>query len=188
MQNLLGVVLSGGQSKRMGKDKGLLPINDTIRVKYVADKLSLFTIPVVFSINAMQVANYAACISSDKLIVDTIDVQGPLKGLLSVHAVFPENDLLLLACDMLDLDQATIQRMIGVYQTEPGYDCYVYQDTEYAQPFCGIYTSKRLKELLFKAKEHAVNQFSMQKILDESNTKRMLITHHTPFMNYNTSD
>jgi len=185
MQNLLGVVLCGGQSKRMGSDKGLMPFNDTIRAKYVAQKLSSLIIPVVFSVNESQFTQYAKHIPANELVVDNVDVEGPLKGLLSMHASFPENNLLLLACDMLDLDEHTILQIIKIYETEPGYDFYVYQDEKYAQPFCGIYTAKSLQSLLVKVSKHAVNQFSMQHVLDEGNTKRIPIMDHKAFMNYN---
>jgi molybdopterin-guanine dinucleotide biosynthesis protein A len=185
MQNLVGVVLCGGQSKRMGQDKGLMPVHNTIRAKYIADKLSFLDIPVVFSINAGQQAGYAEYISPDKLIIDNVAVEGPLKGLLTAHAALPGNDILLLACDMLDLDEGTIVTLIHTYQTAPGFDAYVYQDDEYAQPMCGIYKEKRLQELLLKAGEHAVHQYSMQKVLDDGNTRRIPIINHEPFHNYN---
>jgi molybdenum cofactor guanylyltransferase len=185
MQNLIGVVLCGGQSKRMGADKGLLPFNDTIRAKYVAQKLSSLNIPVVFSVNESQFIQYAKHIPANELIIDSVDVEGPLKGLLSVHASFPENNLLLLACDMLDMDTNTIQKIIDIYIAQPGYDFYVYQDEKYAQPFCGIYTSKQLKQLLLKAEEHNISQFSMQKVLDEGQTNRIPIDNILSFRNYN---
>jgi molybdopterin-guanine dinucleotide biosynthesis protein A len=186
MQNLLGVVLCGGQSKRMGTDKGLMPFNDTIRAKYIAQKLSSLNIPVVFSVNESQLTQYAKHIPVNELIVDNVDVEGPLKGLLSVHTSFPEKDLLLLACDMLDMDERTIRQIIKIYETEPDSDFYVYQDEKYAQPFCGIYTSKKLKQVLLKAEEHAIKQFSMQKVLDEGKTIRLPINDHAIFKNYNT--
>jgi len=186
MQNLLGVVLCGGQSKRMGTDKGLMPFNDTIRAKYVTNKLSSIDLPVVFSVNDSQVEKYKLHIPADQLIIDSVNVEGPLKGLLSIHKEFPGKDLLLLACDMLDLDNSTIQQLINIYNADPGYDFYVYQDEKYAQPFCGIYTSKQLKQVLVKAEEHAITQFSMQKLLDEGKTIRIPINDHAVFKNYNT--
>jgi len=185
MQNILGVVLCGGLSKRMGSDKGLLPLGDTIWAKYGAAKLTALNIPVVFSINPTQQDAYAHYISTDKLVVDSTHISGPLNGLLSVHKKFPEQHLLLLACDMLEMDTATITQVMAVYQQQPGYDFYVYQDAEYAQPFCGIYTSNALAAILLKAENNQLEKFSMQYLLNGAHTKRITIEKQAAFSNCN---
>jgi molybdenum cofactor guanylyltransferase len=172
MNNLLGVVLCGGESRRMGRDKGLLLQGNKPWAIYMADKLAPFRMPVVFSINQRQLEAYSALILAGQLVIDSLDLPGPLKGLLSVHRKFPEKDLLLLACDMMDLDDGTIRKMIGTYSEEmegrprtrswenrpadgpgesseresPGEspDFFVYQEDHFAQPFCGIYTANGL--------------------------------------------
>jgi len=185
MQNLLGVILSGGESKRMGSDKGLLPMANTIRAKYVADKFSVFNLPVVYSINHTQVNRYQAYIPKDSLIIDTVDVHGPLKGLLSVHKKYPDKDLLMLACDMLDVDGFTIQTIIETYMQNSDHDFYVYQDVEYAQPFCGIYTSAGLHKVLNKACAHTSHNYSLQEVLNHAKTFRLPIHKIEAFKNYN---
>ncbi|UEG50098.1 molybdenum cofactor guanylyltransferase [Ferruginibacter lapsinanis] len=185
MQDLLGVVLCGGESKRMGSDKGLLSIVDSIWAKYIGDKLEVFNIPVVFSVNETQLQDYGAYIDEDQLVVDSVDVSGPLKGLLSTHKKFPLKNLLLLACDMIDLDEATIDTILQTYQQESRYDFYVYQDAAFAQPFCGIYTAKALQAELARANTHSITKFSLQQLLNEGNTKRLPIANPDAFKNYN---
>ncbi|MGG9972580.1 molybdenum cofactor guanylyltransferase [Ferruginibacter sp. SUN002] len=187
MQNLLGIVLCGGESKRMGSDKGLLTVEGTIWAKYIADKLSPFNIPVLFSVNELQIPEYSKHIGADKLIVDDVDVPGPLRGLLSVHEHYQTNNLLLLACDMLDMDEFTIATLIKEYQKGSDHDFIVYQDEDYAQPFCGIYKAHGLKTVLEKAELHMIHKFSLQKVLNEGNTKRLPIDNLTAFKNYNNS-
>ena len=185
MQDLLGVVLCGGESKRMGSDKGLLSIVDSIWAKYIGDKLKVFNIPVLFSVNEKQVQDYGAYMDDDLLVVDSVEVNGPLKGLLSTHKKYPLKNLLLLACDMIDLDEFTIDTIVRTYQHESKYDFYVYQDSEFAQPFCGIYTAKALQEVLRRAMDHSITKFSLQQLLNEGNTKGLVITNPEAFKNYN---
>lgn len=185
MQNVLGVILCGGQSKRMGSDKGLLPIGATIWAKFVAEKLLALQIPIVFSINETQRNVYCQYISTNDLIIDSITIPGPLCGLLSVHKKFPQQDLLLMACDMLDVDAHTIDHLCHVYLQERGYDFYVYQDAEFLQPFCGMYTAKGLSVILAKEESNQLTKFSMQHLLNGANAKKMAIGNKAAFGNYN---
>ncbi|MES2773597.1 MAG: molybdenum cofactor guanylyltransferase [Bacteroidota bacterium] len=185
MKNLLGVVLCGGQSKRMGSDKGLMPVDDTIWAKKVGGKLSALAIPVVYSINETQYELYQQHVEPQQLIIDNAAAAGPLKGLLSVHEKFPEKNLLLMACDMLDMNKETIEETLIFYQHEPGYDFYVHQDAEFVQPFCGIYRATGLAAELAKAESHQLTKFSMQHLLNGANTKRLPIKDATAFHNYN---
>lgn len=188
MQNLLAVVLCGGQSRRMGRDKGLIPAGDgSIWAQQVAAKLVLLQLPVVFSVNQKQVEEYARYIERGQLVVDSSEIPGPVGGVLSVHEQLPGKNLLLLACDMLEMDAATIRQTIDIYLKEPGFDFYVHQDSNFAQPFCGIYTAVGLERVSRQAKEHALAKFSMQWLLNGANTRRMPIENPGAFSNYNES-
>src|ERR1700712_1910597 len=108
MPDILGVIMCGGESKRMGSDKGLMPIQNSIWAKFMADKLSFLEGATVFSVNELQLKNYSSFIARNDLIVDDYKIGGPARGLLSVHRKYPDKDILLLSCDMLDLDEFTI--------------------------------------------------------------------------------
>lgn len=187
LSNLSGVVLCGGESRRMGRDKGLLPIGDTCWAIHMAAKLASWKIPVFYSINAGQLANYGALIPADRLIVDALGIPGPLEGLFSVHQKLPGRDLLLLACDMPDLDTATIGGIIDVYRGGGPYDFYVYQaGRSVAQPFGGIYTSAGLGAFWsFFAGGEDRGDHSLQSLLNKGRTRRLPIERVDVFRNYN---
>jgi molybdopterin-guanine dinucleotide biosynthesis protein A len=187
MENLLGVILCGGESKRMGSDKGLLPIRNTIWAKHMHEKLAMFHIPVVYSINPQQVPIYREEILPELLVIDNADVGGPLKGLLSVHQQFPGKDLLLLACDMLDLDAVTIDTLLQEYLRDNQYDFYVYQDDDFAQTFCGIYTRTGLEKVAGRIMIGRLQNYSLQAILEEGITMRLPIRSQHVFRNYNSN-
>lgn len=185
MKNIVGVVLCGGESKRMGSDKGLMDHNGETWAELVAAKLGSLKVPVVISINEQQLELYSKLFSTVELIVDNIDIEGPLKGLLSVYQKYPEKDILLMACDLVDMDMGTLNNLLGQYHSMKGFDFFVYHE-DYSEPFCAIYTSRGLKPVLEKAQLYSLDKFSFQSILDEGNTLRIPITQKSSFRNYNT--
>lgn len=187
MNNLLGVVLCGGESKRMGRDKGLLEKEGIPWAVYMSNKLDGLHIPVVFSINLLQWESYSAIIPSEQLIIDSVTCPGPLKGLMSVHKKFPDQDLLLLACDMLDLDRLTIRKMIDSYLDKPADqpDFYIYQGRGFAQPFCGIYTAAGLAASFPVFEQKNQRDFSFQHLLKRGKARSLMIEWEGAFRNYN---
>ena len=187
MNNLLGVVLCGGESRRMGRDKGLLERDGVPWAHYVAEKCSPFDLPVIFSVRPAQIPAYRAVIPEGGFLEDKLDLAGPLNGLLSVHKTFPEKDLLLLACDMLDLDEATIGAVIELYRSGSYSrdEFYVYQEGAFAQPFCGIYTAGGLTSVYRSIREDGLDDFSLQSILRKGKTRRLKISRMEAFANYN---
>ena len=184
LNKLLGVILCGGESKRMGSDKGLLHKDGQAWVKIIAEKLVSLSIPVVVSINEQQRESYSSLFPSEDLIVDSINIQGPLKGLLSVHQAYPDRDILLMACDLIDMDHQTLTHLIDEYNSA-NFDFFAYHEN-YAEPFCAIYTSRGLKPVLERANEQSLSKFSFHTILNEGKTFRIPITETSPFRNYNT--
>lgn len=186
MEKLLGVILCGGESKRMGADKGLLPIRNTIRAKHMHEKLSLFHIPIVYSVNPSQIKDYSEHISPEYMVVDDSEVQGPLNGILSVQQKYPKTDLFLVACDMLDLDAPTIEYILHEYNNDRTYDFYVYQneDEAFVQPFCGIYTGVGLEKVEGRIMIGRLNNYSLQAVLEEGYTKRLAVKNKNAFKSY----
>lgn len=173
----MGIILCGGESRRMGRDKGLLQKDGVPWARHMADKLMAYGIPVVFSVNASQADAYGRAMPGVRLVTDSVAADGPLKGLLSVHGQFPDKDLLLLGCDMLDMDAVTLQRLIDAWQ-EGGNEFYAYLEGEFFQPLCGIYTARGL------AGSHTA--VSLQQLLRQGKTKSLVMVNNEAFRNYNT--
>jgi len=161
----------------MGRDKGLLLKDGIPWARHMADKLTPFQIPVVFSVNALQLDAYSAFVPAAAMVTDNAAVSGPLKGLLSVHAQFPHKDLLLLACDMLDVDMPAIDHLIASYSAG-GYELYAYRESDLFQPFCAVYTAAGV--------EHGMQEPSLQRMLRQGKTKSLAILRSEAFRNYNT--
>jgi molybdenum cofactor guanylyltransferase len=184
--NLLGVVLCGGESKRMGTDKGLLQLNGKTWVECIADKLRGQGIPVVISINEKQLSPYKEIFEEKDLIVDQLPMHGPLNGLLTVHQKFPEKDILLMACDLIDMDAAILQELTIIYENNEA-EYFAYEENNFFQPLCAIYTSKALKSLQERLVNGSLANYSFQYILNSSNTFRLHTSTSKAFANYNSS-
>jgi molybdopterin-guanine dinucleotide biosynthesis protein A len=176
--DLLGVVLCGGQSRRMGRDKGLLLKDGIPWAQYVGQRLIGCT-QVFYSIQPRQRESYAAVFPANRLIIDALDIPGPLNGLLSAHLRMPGPDILLVACDMLDMDKKTLERLVATWQVhdESKTDFIVYGDERLWQPFGAIYTGRGLK----KAAGHS----SLQSVLRSGRTHGLPIANPLAFNNYN---
>ncbi len=185
MTALRGIVMCGGQSTRMGTDKGLIAIQNSCWAAYMADKLQAVNVPVSISINPSQLTGYQVIFSPEHLITDSLNLPGPLNGLLSAHLKYPNDDLLLLACDMINMQTSTLIHLIDTYQDNPDYGFYVYQNNGYAEPFCGIYTSPGLAKLANQLDLLSHNSFGLQKVLNDGHTFRLQTTDRQSFNNYN---
>ena len=184
--NLLGVVLCGGESKRMGSDKGLIQLNGKVWAEHIADKLKEQNLPVVVSINLKQTDAYSKIFAEKELIVDELPMHGPLNGLLTVHHKFPGKDILLMACDLIDMDQAILEELISAYEKNKA-DYFAYEEENFFQPLCAIYASSALDSLKQRFSDGSLANYSFQYILNNSNTYRLHTRFQKAFTNYNTS-
>ncbi|MEO6524633.1 MAG: molybdenum cofactor guanylyltransferase [Mucilaginibacter sp.] len=181
MEKLLGVVMCGGQSQRMGTDKGLIKQGDATWAQLIFNKLKQFNIPVVVSINPTQTATYSSIFNATDLVTDAMDIPGPLNGILSVHASYPNNDLLILACDMIDMDYPTLKQLVDIQTTDSGYNYYAYNNGEFFEPLCALYTARGLNTI----SQTGLSNYSLQTVLNNGNTKRLEITNAKAFKNQN---
>lgn len=155
----------------MGFDKGLLTINEKTWAESAFDKLTLCTIQVCVSINNSQKDNYLKKFKEEQLVLDSFPIEGPLCGLLSVHNSFPFHDLLILACDMIDVKPELIQKLISqLRQHEGEHDFFVFQNEENLEPLFGIYTREGLQKIADLYNLSQLEKWSMKYILEISNT------------------
>jgi molybdenum cofactor guanylyltransferase len=185
---MTGVVLCGGESTRMGTDKGLLKLQSKTWAEVADTKLAALGIPAVISINSKQLEQYSKIFQQEKLVPDQsgIDVKGPLLGLLSVHQKLPEEDLIVLACDMIDMKTNLLQQLLTKYNAGR-HDAYVYSTGEKYQPLCGIYKSGGLKKINEMYQKGSLKRYSMMHVLETLQTEVLSVKEEDAacFNNYN---
>lgn len=168
----LGVIMCGGQSLRMGQDKGLITQENQTWAQVAYEKMTAIGLSTVVSINPTQRKAYSQIFSSDWLIEDSVAIPGPLGGLLSVHAAYPEYDLLVLACDLVNIGVNSIAYLHqAVAEQGSEYDFVVYKNEEhFAEPLVGMYTSEGLTKIYKYFLGNMLEKTSMKYILEVGNT------------------
>ena len=142
---LFGLVLAGGASTRMGKDKALENYRGRPHADWTFELLASRCAEVYLSARFEQLEDTLR--SSRPHIVDTHTHIGPAAGLLAAHTAHPAAAWLVVACDLAYLDAATIDRLIE--QRDPALDATAYRDPSdgLAQPFLTIWEPSGLEQL-----------------------------------------
>lgn len=186
---MIGVVLCGGHSTRMGKDKGLLTTEETPWAEWAAQKIEQMGLPFCISINSDQTGSYAEHFDPEHLIVDSFDVPGPLKGLFTVHNHFPYHDLFILACDLPDVTLPLMRQLLDEFRKHDGeHDFFVYNHNGAYEPMLGIYSREGLQKIFDLYSIGQLDRFSMKHVLELSNTFALELsaTETEQLRNYNT--
>jgi molybdenum cofactor guanylyltransferase len=112
------VVLAGGDSRRMGRDKALLPLAGKPMIAAIVDRLRLLFDDILIS--GGRIEEYAFL--NLEVVPDRIPGQGPLMGLAS-SLPRTKNDLaFVLACDIPDFDLGFVSRLASRAQ---GFDAVI---------------------------------------------------------------
>jgi molybdopterin-guanine dinucleotide biosynthesis protein A len=188
---MTGVVLCGGQSLRMGKDKGL-HFSRTGRVwaEIMKEKFAYLSIPSVLSINPLQKKNYRKFFEEKSLAVDNpnINIQGPLLGVLSVHLKYPDQNLMVVACDLINLDEVVLKKLFSNYNSSQ-VEAIAFKG-ERIEPLCAIYSSHGLAKIHEACQAGKLRRNSMMHALEELSAAYIPIPEEwkSSFKNFNCTE
>lgn len=142
---LYGLVLAGGMSSRMGRDKWLLEYHDGPHAAYLHGLLATILERAFISVRPSQAREQG--LASMPLLVDAYEGLGPLGGMLTAMTTYPEAAWLVLACDLPFVEAATIARLIS--QRTPLRFATAYRSSSDGgpEPLCAIYEPKALLPL-----------------------------------------
>ena len=188
---IIGVILCGGKSSRMGSDKGLLFAENQRWFERSFDLLSKIFPKVVIYVNLNQYSIYKENQPNWEYVVDSIDfVEGPLAGIYSVYEKYPNSDLFVLACDMIYMTELAVRNLVSIYNSDSGRDFYFYQNENFLETLCGIYTANGLKELDRNLRANETKNFVIHKLVSGRNSLIIQIPEESKksFANFNTQE
>ena len=113
---IYGLVLAGGKSRRMGTDKALLSKDGKSQLQRAVELLQRHTKEVFVSARADQAGDNER--RQHSLIIDRYADMGPIAGVMSAQDERPDVAWLVLACDLPNVDDATVGELVAEYEKD----------------------------------------------------------------------
>jgi molybdopterin-guanine dinucleotide biosynthesis protein A len=134
-----GLVLAGGESRRMGSDKALLVRDGQSQLAHIAALLDQVTDRVFVSTRGDQQDESER--SRFAQIVDRYENIGPIAGILSALEEHPQADWLVVACDLPNIDEPTLQYLVANRSQEKPFTAFRSSYDDLPEPLCALYQS-----------------------------------------------
>lgn len=154
--NLLGLVLAGGQSTRMGRDKSLFTYHNSSQREHCLNLLEDCGIKGHLSLNKEQIEGPNL---NPRVIYDCFENIGPAGGILSAHLKYPQSAFLVIACDMPFVEKKHINLLKQSYENKV-----TLFKSKRLEPLLAIWTSKSLNQLKTNV---AQGEFSLKYTLNQ---------------------
>ena len=132
-----GLVLAGGQSRRMGQDKALLVRDGQSQLRHVAGLLDGVVDQVFVSVRDDQLAEPER--ARFATIVDRYEDMGPVAGILSAMDEHPGADWLVVACDLPNIDAHTLSFLLENSASDKPFTAFSSNYDGLPEPLCAIY-------------------------------------------------
>jgi molybdenum cofactor guanylyltransferase len=142
-----GLILSGGQSSRMGEEKRLINYHGKTQEQYLFDLLSNYFSAVYVSINQNQITDFPYIEDLD------LGVKSPMVGIVSAFNHSPDVAWLVVACDMPFVDEKTIEFLLSHRNPEKYATAFENPEEHFPEPLLTIYEPR-----IFPKLQEAINQ------------------------------
>ena len=142
---ILGLILAGGHSRRMGKEKATLDYAGFTQPEVAAELLSNRCAKVFLSLRESQAIPKG--LNKLSAIRDSREGSGPLVGIISALDAQPDPAWLVVACDLPFLDDHTLDNLIA--KRDPSRLATAYRSSHdgLPEPLCTIYEPHSLSTL-----------------------------------------
>ena len=134
---IYGLLLAGGRSRRMGRDKALLERDGRSQLERMHELLGRHVERVFVSTRPDQVNEPER--SRFDQVVDRYDDLGPLAGILSAMDEYPDVDWLVVACDLPNVDDETLAQLRASCSTEHPFTAYISSHDGLPEPLGAIW-------------------------------------------------
>ena len=166
------IVLAGGRSSRMGKDKAFLDFKGKPFLRHILERLSRISNNIVVVVNK-DFSNYENIIKDipqAKLVKDLYPYEGPLNGIISAKDYIKNEKVFISTCDIPIISIELIKYLVDKVRN---YDTVLPIVGGKKQPFNTIYRKPALElaENIFKAGNRSLMKWidNLKKIVIDEN-------------------
>jgi molybdenum cofactor guanylyltransferase len=132
-----GLVLAGGQSRRMGRDKALLRREGRTQLEHSVELLRRHVDRVFVSVRPDQSGDAER--GRFEQIADRYTDIGPVAGILSAMETFPAAGWVVLACDLPNVDDRTLELLLRRRSASQPFTAYSSHYDGLPEPLCAFY-------------------------------------------------
>jgi molybdenum cofactor guanylyltransferase len=180
---LNGLVLVGGKSQRMGRDKSNLDYHGKPQREYVCELLQKVGVTPYLSCRNEQMEDLSKL--GYGLVPDTFTELGPLGAILSAFRARPNDAWFVIACDLPFLNETILNELIQNRRVSANATAFLNPTNEFPEPLISIWEPKSYQT--------ALSFFGQgiscpRKILINSDTHKISISNPKALMNVNTPD
>jgi molybdenum cofactor guanylyltransferase len=173
-----GLIIAGGKSTRMQKDKTLLQYGNLPQYIVVQDLLRPFCKEIFIS---LQAPNPSIKIPQ---LLDAQQNIGPISALASAYE-YHQSNWLVIAIDYPSLILKDIQHLANTFAITQKSCVYYNIATNFYEPYIGIYTSDYLEIIVAQIAKH---QYSMQKILALHSPEKVIASNQNNITSVDTEE
>lgn len=134
---IYALVLAGGHSKRMQRDKAMLEYHGRSQLEWAVSFVRPHVQRIFVSVRPDQTNDPAR--ARFEQIVDTEQGLGPIAGIMAAQAKYPDVAWLVLACDLPFLDEGTLTTLIAARQPQRLATAFRSSHDVLPEPLCAIY-------------------------------------------------
>ena len=169
LRALHGLVVCGGKSLRMGKDKSMFPYHNKPQRYHLYDMMLPLCEKVFIACNSEQASSIPPeyHVITDNAVFSNI---GPMAALLSAFEIYPHASLMVVGCDYPFIKSNDLLQLIHARNAEHPAVCYFNGLKTMEEPLLTVYENSCYPLLLQKFK---TNEYSLRYFLKELQAKKL---------------
>lgn len=179
MKNFSAIILAGGKSKRIGKEKPFLLIDNKRLIDIIVDKLKLlFSDIIIVTDKKEKFKDYKNII----VVEDIFKNKGPLSGIYSGMLKSKTKGIFVTACDMPLLNISIIKKLLN-YSANNNYSTVIPEYNGFLEPLHAVYSIK----ILYKIKKEIIlnRNLSLKSFLKKTNYLTMKVKENEKYSFFN---